>query len=700
MKILIVSSCTGEKDASGKYELSITDFEAGLEAVTALEARFPEHLKSAGQMYTGQQHLRLMDGVQKARAQSDLEVELHILSAGYGLISEMRSILPYEVTFATMGKKEIRSWSSYLQVPLSFRNTVSAPYDLGLILLGDNYLEACQLDSTISFGGPTLILCGSVIAKRLPTMEQSKIITLNNNEARQFRCGIIGLKGELAKRLLGKVVAEGVAFIEQFIASSTPLPLLTLPEDTKPAKLIIQKKLPVANPNVDQVIALDQNWEESPHKQKLRYFIPDWDDLVDPDFDFDQEVHAGGVSHWSNEVYAHQLYNSPNYDGILVSRAVVEHNKKRKALIDALGIHRSLRVPTHFPVMGDCGAFDYINLEKPPFSTADVLDYYTRYGFDLGVSVDHLIVGKNSAVAQERYDLTIHNAEEFLVEHQKLGLPWRPIGAVQGWDANSYAKAAKQYIQMGYDYIALGGLVRTSTKDMLKIVEEVSKVVPQGIDMHLFGIARVTASRTFAELGVTSVDSASHLRKAWMGANDNYWTLDGHKYAAIRIPEIGLGQHAKIKNLVARVGMTEARRLEQESLQGIRQYAKGQLSRQQALNMILPYDRALQDATNKALVDEGKAPKPFVDRSKAYEKTLLVKPWLTCPCELCQNEGVEIIIFRGNNRNRRRGFHNTYVFYSLLKRVLTDDQFFVDKGHELFESTARSMAPQMDLFDY
>jgi hypothetical protein len=32
--------------------------------------------------------------------------------------------------------------------------------------------------------------------------------------------------------------------------------------------------------------------------------------------------------------------------------------------------------------------------------------------------------------------------------------------------------------------------------------------------------------------------------------------------------------------------------------------------------------------------------------------------------------GVEIIIFRGNNRNRRRGFHNTYVFYRLVQEIL------------------------------
>jgi hypothetical protein len=32
------------------------------------------------------------------------------------------------------------------------------------------------------------------------------------------------------------------------------------------------------------------------------------------------------------------------------------------------------------------------------------------------------------------------------------------------------------------------------------------------------------------------------------------------------------------------------------------------------------------------------------------------------------------VIFRGNNRNRRRGFHNTYVFYRLMQRALAGEE--------------------------
>ena len=56
-------------------------------------------------------------------------------------------------------------------------------------------------------------------------------------------------------------------------------------------------------------------------------------------------------------------------DGILISRAVAEKSKAKAERINALGVHRMLRVPREFPIMGDCGAFDYIMEDVPPYST-------------------------------------------------------------------------------------------------------------------------------------------------------------------------------------------------------------------------------------------------------------------------------------------------------------------------------------------
>jgi len=46
-----------------------------------------------------------------------------------------------------------------------------------------------------------------------------------------------------------------------------------------------------------------------------------------------------------------------------------------------------------------------------------------------------------------------------------------------------------------------------------------------------------------------------------------------------------------------------------------------------------------------------------------YRKTLEERPWEKCTCKICKELGIDILIFRGNERNMRRGFHNVHQFY-------------------------------------
>ena len=71
--------------------------------------------------------------------------------------------------------------------------------------------------------------------------------------------------------------------------------------------------------------------------------------------------------------------------------------------------------PPLFPVFGDCGAFDYITKDAPPFTTDEMLNYYSRLDFDYGVSLDHLILDSHDKPTRDfRYKLTIDNAKDFI----------------------------------------------------------------------------------------------------------------------------------------------------------------------------------------------------------------------------------------------------------------------------------------------
>lgn len=674
MKVLVITSCTGEKAAESPIQLTLHDFQKGSAHVAKREAELADQMMPAEALYTGMQHMRLMRGVASVRAAPGIDLELHIVSAGYGLVPGSRKLAPYEATFIGMKKADARAWAKSLGIADDTRKLLDGRYDLGLILLGDDYLDAVALDESVVLGGATLVFCGKAAAKKLPQLPNLFPIILGNTEARRFACALIGLKGELASRVLERIVQDPAQLGTLLAAPDKVLDAV----ETKVALPKSSRGAARDNPQVDFVIKLDDAWRKKPHRSKLAYFIPEWDDLVDPDYDFETDTHSGGSGDWANEVYAHQMYPSPNYDGILISKVVAEKSKKKAERINRMGVHRFLRIPRDFPIMGDCGAFGYINEEVPPYSTDEILDYYTRLDFDYGVSIDHFAIGEE-ADRLRRYQITIANARDFLVEHKKRGLAWTPIGAVQGWDEASFVKAAKQYIAMGYQYIALGAMVRRRTPEILGIAEAVRKVIPAETKVHLFGVARLNAIQDLIRAGINSADSAAALRNAWMGTGKNYLTLQGEQFAAIRIPEAEKSFRAKRMVSEGRATLEQVKTLDKACIDAMHAYDRGETSVDTALEVLHEYDQLITPD------------RP--DNLAMLQHTLEAMPWKHCSCDICRKDGIDVIIFRGNNRNRRRGFHNTYAFYHLFQRAVAGEKIV------LTQSALSNAEPQMDLFN-
>lgn len=490
---------------------------------------------------------------------------------------------------------------------------------------------------------------------------------LGNKDAKAFGYGLVGLKGYLFKLLAQDIVKSPLvldgrqAMADKLLAmidahrkgAKPPQPTLfeLPPPDPKPAK--IKKGLDIIIPRCE----FAANY--TPH---MKYFIPEWDDRVDPDYDFIKDEATPDRDPYSHDVYAHEMYPTPNYDGVLMSKIIVEQNQLKKARIEKVGCHDFIRFDRKRPMMGDCGAFGYVDEENPPYKTDEILDYYDRLGFNIGVAIDHLIVGKYAADAKERlrrYKLTLKNDAEFIAKHRAKGCRFTPSGVAQGWDSKSYRDAFAQLVEMGYKHISLGGMVRSSTKDIVAILKEIRPFIPDYLQLHLFGVARVDALRVFRQLGVSSMDSASHLRRAWLGTKDNYFSLSGAPYAAIRVPPVN--EHGKrVKQMVADGKGTpeQFKKMETAALTALRKYDVGLISLDACLKPVLEYD---------VLVGEDRE-----GHEALYRRTLADKPWQKCGCAICKSCGIETVIFRGNNRNRRRGFHNTYVFYRQLKSLYPD----------------------------
>jgi len=94
-----------------------------------------------------------------------------------------------------------------------------------------------------------------------------------------------------------------------------------------------------------------------------------------------------------------------------------------------------------------------------------------------------------------------------------------------------------------------------------------------------------------------------------------------------------------------------ARKLEVACFDGVQAYDAGKLGIENLLDRLREYEA----------VWHGKK-----DDSARYRETLEDKPWKKCPCAVCRKLGIHVILFRGAERNRSRGFHNLYVLKQRL----------------------------------
>lgn len=670
-RILVVTSCTGEKVFKPENQLFFEDFQDE-HILQRREKELSEFRTTAKEMYNGSQHLALMDGINTFRENGG-NIDLSIISAGYGLLDESDEIVPYEVTFNNMNSQTIKTWSRKQKITETLQEKVQN-YDMVFFLLGDKYLQSVEWPLQITDQQRFFFFAGNSSRTRVMVNENYHLLTIGEDEAKAFRFGLIGIKGFLFAQLLKQSITVGHEELwnELYISPSKVRDHILNSFEKKDKQLTISDYLGQDNENntLKEITLLNFYSELFPvpdsliaknYGTELNFFLPENDDRVDPDYDFLMDVSKKDRNPLLDDVYSHQIYGAPQYDGLLVSKVNIDNatQLKTKLIREMGGIHQFLHLPEDFPIMGDCGAFSYISDEVPPYSTKEIIDYYDELGINYGVSVDHLVVGpfkKDPAIRKFRYELTLKMAEEFITEYRKEEHKFHPIGIIQGWDPQSFKDAALHLIKLGYDYIAIGGLAREQSGKIYEILKEISPIIPtKDFRIHLFGVARdMRTMKSFHKLGVTSFDSSSPLRRAWLGTGHNYHALNGKHYTAIRIPE-AKETSGRVKKMVqeGKGEFSQYKELEQAALEALRNFSNGKLELEDALSAILRYDELLGEKREM--------------HEDLYREVLSERPWESCGCDICTTIGIDTIVFRGNNRNRRRGFHNTHVYHEQVK---------------------------------
>lgn len=424
----------------------------------------------------------------------------------------------------------------------------------------------------------------------------------------------------------------------------------------------------------------------------MKFIYADSIDQVDPGYDFVRDRHtAGRRPYWSDQ-YPHEFMKRPPYDGVLVSRGIVGDHLHKGKYSDAHairfrreGARKFLRMDTpalkNMPIFGDCGAFTYVKEKVPPYSAEDMARFYAEGRFTHGCSVDHIIFAHKKDLIElegaegderERFDITLENASAFLKATRSI-LRFKPMGAIQGWSAASMAVAAKKLELMGYDYLAVGGMVPLSAPEIKTVLQAIRAKIKPSTKLHILGFAKAEQIREFTGFGIESFDSTSPLYRAFMDAKSNYYVRNGGKgldyYTAIRIPLATDDRVLAAAAMEGRIKQEEALLLEGRALRALRDFDCGKSTLSNTLEQVMDYQRLYQRLKCKTDAAWLKAVK---DTETSVRRTLQDAPWKACGCPVCKQAGIEAIIFRSSNRNKRRGFHNLQIYYEHLSQVLNE----------------------------
>ena len=414
-------------------------------------------------------------------------------------------------------------------------------------------------------------------------------------------------------------------------------------------------------------------------------------DLVDPNYDFIKDRSSPERERYWDENYPHELLGYAPYDGLLVSKAIVgghirsgKYTESQAMRFKRIGARSFLRFEEKdYPntvIWGDCGAFTYVNEEVPPYSVDDILEFYGDGQFSHGCSVDHIIFEFSDTEfdfkfedkeIMRRQEICLSNASEFISKANKvIGNYFTPVGVVHGWSPKSMAEAASEMVKMGYKYLALGGMVPLNSSQIMSALNAVRSEIPGDVELHILGFAKSDDLNQFIGKGINSIDTTSPLLRSFKDKKNNYYlkTKEGYQYySAIRVPQALVNSNLKKLVNSGSIDLEKAITLERQTLKEIRLYASNGGTHKNAMTVFREYWELI--LSDKAKTNQSQANKELENQSVGAARTLEDRPWEKCSCAICKKIGVEVVIFRGNNRNRRRGIHNLHVYYEHIKQI-------------------------------
>lgn len=426
----------------------------------------------------------------------------------------------------------------------------------------------------------------------------------------------------------------------------------------------------------------------------MKFIFADSLDMVDPHYDMLADRHAPSRKPYWDDLYPHEILGYAPYDGILVSRGIVgdhrvagKYSAAQAMRFQIEGARKFLRLDSerfrHLAIFGDCGAFTYVDEDVPPYSPEEMIDFYDHGGFTHGCSVDHIIFDYEDGLQglegstperQQRFEITLENAAEFFSLAHRISNRFTPLGVVQGWSPGSMAKAAERLVQMGYTYLAIGGMVPLKSNQIRNCLRAIRAAIPSETRIHVLGFAKADDIESFLEFNITSFDTTSPLIRAFKDDKQNYYlpASDGRLkyYTAIRVPQSI--ENTRLQRLVKRGAFRaeDLTTLEKKALSALRAFDRHESDVEETTRAVMEYNSIL--VTERPYADVAAMPK-IKTLAERYRQTLNDRAWRECSCAICENTSIEVMLFRASNRNKRRGIHNLGVYKRLIDNLDTQE---------------------------
>jgi len=211
-KILIISSCAGEKRYSPANKATAIDLE-DFHFRQIKEKELEKYKLPAKEMFISSHNIKILEGIALLQNINNFKIDLSFISSGYGFIDSEDFVIPYEVNLSVMTKTELDKRADLFKIHEEAYYKAKN-YDLVFFLLGYDYLRMLKLPLNLSDNVKQIFFTSSHNEKLIPKNENIFVFVMGNEEYSNIKIQSNELKGFMFKLLCNNAIQNNQIFFE------------------------------------------------------------------------------------------------------------------------------------------------------------------------------------------------------------------------------------------------------------------------------------------------------------------------------------------------------------------------------------------------------------------------------------------------------------------------------------------------------